>query len=50
MVEREMPTTYGNVYIVLVNSSLLLVFVVIVLSAYIRLSNAGLGCAEWPAC
>ncbi len=30
--------------------STLLVFVVIVLSAYIRLGDAGLGCADWPAC
>lgn len=28
----------------------LLVFVVVVLSAYIRLGDAGLGCADWPAC
>ena len=27
-----------------------LVFVVIVASAYLRLTQAGLGCADWPAC
>ncbi len=34
----------------LVSLSTLLVLVVIVLSAYIRLGDAGLGCADWPAC
>ena len=28
----------------------MLVFVVIVTSAYLRLAQAGLGCADWPAC
>jgi len=28
----------------------LLAFVVIVLGAYVRLSNAGLGCPDWPGC
>lgn len=29
---------------------LLLVFVVVVASAYMRLTKAGLGCSDWPAC
>jgi cytochrome c oxidase assembly protein subunit 15 len=37
-------------FTLLVSLSTLLVFVVVVLSAYIRLGDAGLGCAEWPAC
>ncbi len=32
------------------NFTLLLVFVVIVLGAWVRLSDAGLGCPDWPAC
>lgn len=28
----------------------LLVFLVVVISAYLRLSGAGLGCADWPGC
>lgn len=31
-------------------SSALLVFIVVLASAYLRLSNAGLGCADWPLC
>lgn len=37
-------------FTLLVSLSTLLVFVVIVLSAYIRLGDAGLGCTDWPAC
>lgn len=37
-------------FTLLVSLSTLLVFIVVVLSAYIRLGNAGLGCADWPAC
>jgi len=37
-------------FTLLVSLSTLLVFVVILLSAYIRLGDAGLGCADWPAC
>jgi cytochrome c oxidase assembly protein subunit 15 len=36
--------------VLLVSLSTLLVFIVVVLSAYIRLGDAGLGCADWPAC
>ena len=34
----------------LISLSLLLVLVVIVLGAYVRLSDAGLGCPDWPGC
>jgi cytochrome c oxidase assembly protein subunit 15 len=30
--------------------SLLLVIVLVSLSAYLRLANSGIGCADWPAC
>ena len=31
-------------------TSLVLAFVVVVLGAYVRLSDAGLGCPDWPGC
>lgn len=31
-------------------TALLLTFVVVVLGAYVRLSDAGLGCPDWPGC
>ena len=31
-------------------TSLLLVIVLVSLSAYLRLSHSGIGCADWPAC
>lgn len=31
-------------------AALILSFVVVVLGAYVRLSNAGLGCPDWPGC
>ena len=34
----------------LISLSLFLVLVVIVLGAYVRLSDAGLGCPDWPGC
>lgn len=34
----------------LVRISLLLVIVLVSLSAYLRLANSGIGCADWPAC
>ena len=37
-------------FILLVSASTLLVFVVVVLSAYLRLAGSGLGCEDWPAC
>ncbi len=35
---------------VLVAATLALTFVVIVVGAYVRLSDAGLGCPDWPGC
>jgi cytochrome c oxidase assembly protein subunit 15 len=37
-------------FTLLVSLSTLLVFIVVVLSAYLRLADAGLGCADWPRC
>ncbi|MDP2694328.1 MAG: COX15/CtaA family protein [Gallionella sp.] len=37
-------------YLKLVVATLVLAFCAVVLSAYARLSDAGLGCANWPAC
>src|ERR1039457_6210246 len=34
----------------LAGASLLLCLCVVVLAAYVRLSNAGLGCPDWPGC
>src|ERR1700749_1903905 len=31
-------------------AGLVLCFVVVVLGAYVRLNNAGLGCPDWPGC
>jgi len=31
-------------------AALALTFVVVVLGAYVRLSDAGLGCPDWPGC
>jgi heme a synthase len=38
------------VYLKLVMATCLLAFFAVVFSAYARLSDAGLGCANWPAC
>ena len=34
----------------LVPATLGLAFVVVVVGAYVRLSDAGLGCPDWPLC
>src|SRR5689334_21816687 len=34
----------------LILATTLLAFVVIVVGAYVRLSDAGLGCPDWPGC
>ena len=39
-----------NIYSKLILASFLLAFIAVVLSAYVRLSDAGLGCTDWPAC
>ena len=41
-----MNTTFRN----FVLGAMLLSFIVIVLGAYVRLSDAGLGCPDWPGC
>jgi len=38
------------VYLHLTRIAMLLAFVVVVLGAYTRLSDAGLGCPDWPGC
>lgn len=40
----------GGLYTLLVFVSIVLVFIVVILSAWLRLSGSGLGCAEWPSC
>lgn len=39
-----------NVYRKLIVTALVLTFGVVVLGAYVRLSDAGLGCPDWPGC
>lgn len=41
-----MSNTFRNIVL----ATLLLTFVVVVLGAYVRLSDAGLGCPDWPGC
>ncbi len=43
---RAVPTLVR----VLAGAVLVLCLVVVVLGAYVRLSNAGLGCPDWPGC
>ena len=40
----------GNAYRTLVFASVLLTFIVVVVGAWVRLSDAGLGCPDWPGC
>jgi len=40
----------NSLYTLLIFVSMLLVLIVVILSAYLRLSGSGLGCAEWPSC
>jgi cytochrome c oxidase assembly protein subunit 15 len=42
--------TAGSLYTLLVFVSIILVLIVVILSAWLRLSGSGLGCAEWPSC
>ncbi len=44
------PGQTNSLYTLLVFVSIVLVLLVVVLSAYLRLSGSGLGCAEWPSC
>jgi len=43
-------TQGGKTLSVLTLSALILTFIVIVLGAYTRLTDAGLGCPDWPGC
>jgi cytochrome c oxidase assembly protein subunit 15 len=53
---RHMPASDDNFSVAatlsraLVGAALLLCLCVVVLGAYVRLSNAGLGCPDWPGC
>lgn len=42
--------TKGSLFTSLVFLALLLTFAAVILSAYLRLDNIGIGCADWPAC
>lgn len=42
--------SYARIFKVLALCASLVAFVVITLGAYVRLSNAGLGCPDWPGC
>lgn len=37
-------------FVLLLRFTLIIAFVVIVLGSFVRLSNAGLGCPDWPGC
>lgn len=52
MTERSSPppAPASPGFVLLVSLSMVLVFAVVALSAYLRLGDAGLGCADWPAC
>src|ERR1035438_3291830 len=42
--------TVATLIRMLVSAALILCLCVVVLGAYVRLSNAGLGCPDWPGC
>ncbi len=42
--------TAASLYKRLLSAALLLAFVVVVLGAWVRLTDAGLGCPDWPGC
>jgi len=44
------PPADNRLFTLLARLALVLVLIVVVLSAYIRLRQFGLGCADWPAC
>lgn len=44
------PANTSGLFTLLTFVSILMVFMVVVLSAYLRLAGSGLGCEEWPAC
>lgn len=44
------PANTSGLFTLFTSVSILMVFLVVVLSAYLRLAGSGLGCEEWPAC
>lgn len=42
--------TASKLFVNITRTSIILAFVVVVLGAYTRLSDAGLGCPDWPGC
>jgi cytochrome c oxidase assembly protein subunit 15 len=44
------PANTSGLFTLLTFVSILMIFLVVVLSAYLRLAGSGLGCEEWPAC
>jgi hypothetical protein len=50
MVENRMIPLRNTLFHRLAWVALALTFVVVVLGAYVRLSDAGLGCPDWPGC
>lgn len=47
---RQTPANTTSLYTLLVFVSIVLVLMVVILSAWLRLSGSGLGCTEWPSC
>jgi cytochrome c oxidase assembly protein subunit 15 len=47
---RQASGSANGLYTLLVFVSIMLVLIVVILSAWLRLSGSGLGCAEWPSC
>ena len=50
MVENRMTAVRASAFHRLAWAALALTFAVVVLGAYVRLSDAGLGCPDWPGC
>lgn len=48
--DSRTPGNVSSLYTLLVFVSIVLVLLVVSLSAYLRLSGSGLGCADWPSC
>ena len=46
---RNMNTD-SNLYVSILKFAVLLALIVVILGAYTRLSDAGLGCPDWPGC
>ncbi|MCR4302297.1 MAG: COX15/CtaA family protein [Sulfuricaulis sp.] len=48
--QRRASGQSSSLYTLLVFLSIVLVLLVVMLSAYLRLSGSGLGCVDWPSC